>query len=118
MRGGQASHRYAIRRARNVVQTDAATEVDGGRIAPVLAADAELQFLVDRSALLHGHLDELSDGAGVERDERIGRQYALVDIRGQEAPRVVAREAEPHLREIVRAEREEIRAPRDLVGRQ
>ena len=52
-----------------------------------------------RCAALGGHLDERADALLVERDERVLRQDARLDVRGQELPGVVAREAHRGLRE-------------------
>ena len=65
---------------------------------------------------LGGHLDERADALLIERDERILRQDARLDVRGQELPGVVAREAHRGLREVVRAEGEELRRLRELAG--
>src|SRR6202000_893835 len=48
--GGEARDQHAERRARDVVQPDLVAEGDRGRIAAVLAADAELQVLAHLAA--------------------------------------------------------------------
>ena len=74
--GGEAGDGYAERAAGHVVQTDLVAELDGGRIAAVLAADAEVQVGAGLAAESGGHLDELADADLVEAGERI----VLVDL--------------------------------------
>ena len=82
----------------------------------MLAAHAELELGPRLPPARRGHLDERADALLIERDERILRQDARLDVRGQELPRVVAREAHRGLREVVRPEGEELRRARELGG--
>ena len=84
----------------------------------MLAADAELEVLASRAALLARHVDQLTDARRVERLERVDHQDFLRQVVGQEGIDVVAAEAERHLREVVGAEAEEVRLLGDFVGRQ
>ena len=62
-----------------------------------------------------GHLHELTDARRIQRLERIALQDLLLLVDAQELADVVAREAERHLRQVVGAEREELRFGRHLV---
>ena len=65
---------------------------------------------------LHAHRDERADALGVDRGERIAVEDLLVLVDPQELADVVSREPEGELREVVGAEREELRLLGDLVG--
>src|SRR6266704_5157019 len=60
--GGQTRGRHPERRARHVVEADLVAEADRVGIAPVLAADAEVQVLPAGPALLAGDLHQPADG--------------------------------------------------------
>ena len=81
----------------------------------MLAADAELDVGPRPAAALRRHGDEFADALLVERDERIGRQDALGRVGAEERGRVVARDAERRLREVVGAEGEELGRFGDLA---
>src|SRR6187455_1336838 len=87
-----------------------------GRIAAMLAADAELEVATGGTAALGGDADEFADAFAVERHERIGRQDAFGGIDAEEARGVVAADAESGLRQVVGAEGEELGAGGDLAG--
>ena len=78
----------------------------------MFAADADVEFLRRRASARRAHAHEPPDALLVDRLERIVSEYALRGVPRQDRRGVVAREAERHLREIVRAEGEEIRAGR------
>ena len=69
-----------------------------------------------RPAPLGGELDEFADALLVQRHERIVGQQALRRIGAKERRRVVARQAERRLRQVVGAEGEELGALGDLAG--
>src|SRR5688572_15380976 len=91
-------------------------ERDRSRLAAMLAANAHLQRLARFPALGDGELDQLSDPFLVQHLEGIVREDAALHVRREKAARVVATEAERRLREVVGAEREELRGPRDASG--
>src|SRR5918998_393069 len=92
-------------------------ERDALWIAAVLAADSDLEVHLRRSALLDADPHELPDPRGVEDLERVLGEHLAVDVLHQElALGVVAAVAEAHLRQVVRAEAEELGVLRDLVG--
>src|SRR5688572_30161891 len=91
-------------------------ELDGVRIAAVLAADAELDARAGLRALLDRDLHELADAGLVDRGERVLLEDLGLLVRSEEGTGVVARHAEAGLREIVRAKAEELGGLRDLVG--
>src|SRR5712692_5615579 len=66
-------------------------------------------------ALLDPDLDKLPYAGGVERDEGILLEQAVLDVVVQELARIVAAQAEAHLREVVGAEGEELGLARDVV---
>jgi hypothetical protein len=111
----EAGDRDAERRAGDDVHADEVAELDGRRLAAVLAADPDPP-LRPRPAELDAGVDELADALAVEELERVRRQHLLLQVIGDEAADVVAREAERHLREVVGPEREELRGLGDLVG--
>jgi hypothetical protein len=93
-------------------------ELDRRRVAAVLAADADLQLRPGRvrpsstpifTSLPTPPWSSVSNGSAV----RISRGSTR-----EELARVVAREAERRLRQVVRAEAEELGTFGDLVGRQ
>src|SRR5262249_34288522 len=104
------------RRAADVVEPELVAERDRLRLPAVLAADPGLQAGLRRSAALDADAHQLADTVHVERLEGVVLEDAVLEIEGQElALRVVAREAERRLRQIVGPEREEIRVVCDLV---
>ena len=108
-RGREARGGDAERRAAHVVEPDAVEERHRARIAAVLAADAELEAGLDRAAALDPERDELADALLVDRLERVLLEHAVLEVDGEEAVLgVVAREPDRRLREVVRAEAEEV----------
>src|SRR5439155_1394434 len=117
LRSRQPGERHTIGRAADVVEPQAVAERDRVRLAAVLAADAELDAFLAASDPLDGAPLQVADPAPVERLERVPLEHAVLEVAGQElALSVVAREAERRLREVVRAEGEEVRVLGDLVG--
>ena len=112
----QTRDRDAVRRAGNIVQTDVVAELDGRRIAAVLAADTEVHGRTGRFTHLDRHIHQFAYADRVEAGERVGFVDLVLVVRGQEFAGVVARESEGHLRQVVRAEAEELRFLRHLVG--
>src|SRR5439155_123235 len=91
-------------------------ELDRRRIAAVLPADADLETVARLAAALDGDAHHRADAVAVEHLERVGRDDLLLDVAREEALlRVVPRDAEDRLREVVRAEGEELRLLGDLV---
>ena len=71
------------------------------------------------AAALDADPHQVADAVLVERLERVALEHAVLEVEGEElALGVVARHAERRLREVVRAEREEVRDLGDLVGAQ
>src|SRR5512137_2281122 len=91
-------------RAADVVQPDEVAELDRGRLAAVLAADAQLDPGPRLPALLDGHTHELADAVAVEDLERVLGVDLLLDVRAEEAGGVVAADAERRLGQVVGAE--------------
>ena len=58
---GQTCDRHTEGRAADVVQTNIVAELDAGRIAAVLAADAQTQVGTGLTAVMCSHLDQLAD---------------------------------------------------------
>src|SRR5215212_1537469 len=115
--GGHPRDRHAVRRAAHVVEPGHLEEGDRLGVAAVLAADAELQVRLRLAARPRREPDEPADAGPVDRLERAAVEDLRLDVPVQEAALdVVAREAERRLREVVRAEREEVRVLGDPVG--
>ena len=112
----EACDGHAVRRAGDVVQPDLVAELDGRRVAAVFAADAAVQRGTRLAAEIDCHLHQFADADLVELGKRIGLVDLVLVVRGQELACVVTREAKGHLREVVRAEAEELCLFRDLVG--
>src|SRR5688500_1689640 len=102
LRRGEPRERDAEWRAGHVVETGVMAEPHGLRIAAVLAADADLEILALAAPALDRDLDELAHAGFVERREGIFGEDLPLEIIGQKPARVVAREAERHLCEVVR----------------
>src|SRR4029077_9689991 len=93
----------------DVIQPDFLEEMNRRGVAPVLTADAELDVRPRLSALFHRGADQEADANRVNRAERILVENFLVLVRPKELADVVAREPERGLRQIVGAERKELR---------
>src|SRR5207248_8068326 len=91
--GGETSDRYAVGRARHVVEPDFAAELDRGGVAAMLAADAELDVGARLAAAFGGDPDHLADPGGVDRHKRVMLENPQLLVRVAEACRVVARNA-------------------------
>src|SRR5581483_7263770 len=114
--GGEPRERHAVRRAGDVVEAEPVAERDRARLAAVLAADTELELAPRRAAALDGDPHQAADAVLVEDLERVPLEDAVVQVAREElALGVVARDAERGLREVVGAEREEVRVPGDLA---
>ena len=82
----------------------------------MLAADADPQRRVRGPSPLDGDRDQLPDAVDVEGLERIRGEDAVLEVVRQEPPlRVVAREAERRLCQVVGPEREEVGVARELT---
>src|SRR3989442_4744782 len=85
--GGEAGDRHPIGRARHVIEPDLAAEMDRGRVAAMLAADAELEAGPGGAAALGGDPDHLADPGRVEGHERVVREHAEPLVGAAEARR-------------------------------
>src|SRR5262249_29500401 len=104
LRRGKPRDRHAIGRARYVVEAGLVAEEHRGRIAAVLAADAELQAVAHLAAARGGDVYQFAHALDVERGERVVLEDAALAVLLEERGRVVAAETERRLREIVGAE--------------
>ncbi len=107
--GGQTGDRHAERRATDVVQTDLVAEHHAGRVAAVLAADADLQVVPRFAALLDARSSSArrrrpDRSSGTDRCGMMSCSLVVVD----EAAVVVAAHAQRGLRQVVGAEAEEL----------
>ena len=73
----------------------------------MLAANSKLDVFPRLAPALGRDFDQLADAFAVDRDERVDGENALVGINAEEARRIVARNAENGLGEIVGAEGKE-----------
>ena len=81
----------------------------------MLAADSDFQIRTSLAAALGRHLHQLADALAIKHRKRILLEDAFRKIGRQHLVDVVAREAEGGLREIVGAERKELRFFGDLI---
>src|SRR5439155_5939038 len=106
-------------RAADVVESDVAEEVNTLRVAPVLAADAELDALLPHPCLLDGHTNQCPHSRHVDRLEGTAVEDLRLDVTAQELGLdVVARHAKRSLGEVVRAEAEEVRVLGYVIRKQ
>lgn len=98
LRRGKTCDGHAVRRAGNVVQADFVAEFYGRRVAAVLAAYTDMQFLSFALTKLNGSFHKLTYADGIQTAERVAFVNLISIVRRQEFARVVAREAESHLR--------------------
>src|SRR6476660_5741569 len=82
LRGGEAGDGDAVGRRGDVIEAPRLAEGDRGRVAAMLAANAELEAGLRRAAALGGERDQLADPFLVDRDERIAGEDTLLDIGG------------------------------------
>ena len=82
----------------------------------MLAANAKLDSRARFAAAFGSDGHQIADAILIQSDERILFEDAGVDILVEETRGVVARNADRGLRQIVRAEREELRRLCDLVS--
>src|SRR5438309_734498 len=115
LRGRQPGRRHPVRRAADVGQADLVAELDAGGIAPMLAADAELDVGAGLPPEPDGHVHQTPNAPGVQHLERVLGQDLLVHIPEEElALGVIAAEPVDQLRQVVAAEGEEFRELGDL----
>ena len=84
----------------------------------MLAADAYFQIRFDAAATLRAEAHQLAYAFAVEHLERIVGENLPVDVCRQKAARVIAAQAKRRLRQIIRAEREEVGMLSNLAGGQ
>src|SRR5437870_3898819 len=109
LRRGEARDRNPKRRTRHIVQADLVAELDRCRVAAVLSADADLQILTRHAPALHGHAHHFADAVLIDDLEGVFAQDFALEVDGDERPLgVVSRITEDRLRQIIRAEREEL----------
>src|SRR5262249_10300839 len=91
------------------IQTNFVAESYAGRLAAVLAADADLQPWAGTAALLDADSHQPPDTHAVEHLKRIVLEDLLLEVpRDERAFGIVARVAIRGLRQVVRTEREEL----------
>ena len=93
-------------------------ELDGGRVAAMLAADAQLDVGAGLAAAFGSHLDQLANAVLIQSGEGIVLIDLVLIVGIQELAGVVTAEAEGHLGQVVGAEAEELGFLGDLVGQQ
>src|SRR4029078_7491963 len=86
--------RHPERRAGHIVEADLVAEFDRGRVAAMLAADADLELAAHLAAALDADPHQFADALLIDRDEGIGRQNAARGVDAEERGRVVATDAE------------------------
>ena len=86
----QPGDRRAVGRAGDVIQPHRVAEGDRGRVAAVLAADAELQIRTGPPSTLDGDMYHLAHSIGVQRNERIVLEDPESLINADKGGRVIA----------------------------
>src|SRR5207253_4744529 len=100
--GRESRYRDAEWAARDVVEPQLVTQVDGVRVTAVLAADPDLHSLAGLATLFDRDPHQPAHAFLVDRLERVARQDLLLQVADDEsALGVVAREAEGGLRQVV-----------------
>src|SRR5437764_9879438 len=108
--------RHPERRAAHVVESRQLEELDRFRIAPVLAADPQLEIGLRLASGPRGQPDEPPHAEPVARVDRAAVETASLYVALEEpALHVVAREAERGLGQVIGPEREEVGDARDPV---
>src|SRR6185369_629220 len=103
----QTGDGHAVRRSGYVIEPEFLAEGDARRVAAMLAANAEFEVGPRCPAPLGAHADQLADAFDIEADKGIARIDALLHIRSEEPPGIVAADAQRGLGEVVGTEREE-----------
>src|SRR5580692_1739946 len=85
LRRGKPCDRHAVGRARDVIEADLVAERNGGGIAAMLAADADLEIGPRLAAARNPDLHKLADAVAIDRDERIDLQNSLSDVGAEES---------------------------------
>src|ERR1041384_3568089 len=85
-------------------------------IAAVFAADTDFEFFTDFAAFGDRNAHQRADPVTVDADKGIFRQDTVQDITRQEFSRIVARQTETGLRQIVGPEGEKLRLFGDFIG--
>ena len=114
--GRKTCDRHPVGGTAYVVKARLVAELNRGRVAAVLATDADLEFRPRFAALGHTHLNELAHALLVQGLEGILLDDIVLGIVINEFCRVVAGEPVGGLGQVIRAEGEELRLFRDLVG--
>src|SRR6202022_4587436 len=104
--------------ARYVIQSDLVAERDRSRIAAMLAANADFQIRAGLAPARDADLHQFTDAVAIDRNERIDFQDSLCDVGAEEPGGIIAADAVGGLRQIVGAERKELRRLRDVAGHQ
>src|SRR5687768_13299288 len=107
---GEPRDRYAIGRTGDVIEIAVVTEGNRLRFTAMLAADADLECRLHATPVSNGQRDELAHATPVDGLEGVVGEQSLLQVLRQESTGVVAAQAKCRLREVVRAEREEVRA--------
>src|SRR2546423_541052 len=108
--------RHPDRRAAHVVESRYLEDLDRLRIAPVLAADPQLEIGLCLAAGPRGQPHEPPHAGAVDRLERASVHDPPLDVTLEEpALHIVAREAERGLGQVIGPEREEVGDARDPV---
>src|SRR5688572_8513487 len=92
--GGEAGDGNTEGRAGHIVEAHLLAEGDGGGIAAMLAANAELQLGTALAPALGGDPHELAHAFDIERNKRVNREDAAGGVFAQETGAIVTADAE------------------------
>src|SRR5258706_15738914 len=109
LRRRQLGYGNAKSRAAHVVQADPVAKSDRPGVSSMLAADADLEILAHLAALFDADAHQFAHAAFVDADEGIFRIDSLGDVSGKKLARVVARQPEAGLSQIVGSDGEKVR---------
>src|SRR5699024_7833154 len=98
---GKAGNRNTERGAGNVIKADFVAELDRGRVAAVLTADAAVKGRAGSLTEFNSHLHQSADALLVKLRERIVFVNLLVIVSIEELTGVITAEAEGHLGKVV-----------------
>src|SRR5579884_6466 len=114
--GGEPGDRDSKRTATDVFQSEAVTEFDTGWIAPVFAANPELDLRARFASHVARRFHQAPHALLINGYERVCLHNIALQICGKEAPGIVPAHCEGGLGEVVRAEAKELGVAGDLVG--
>ena len=91
-------------------------ELDRRGISAVLSANSDLEVRLRAPAAFDSNAHQLSHAVEVEGGERLGWKDLPIEVERQKLSRIVPRDAERRLREVIRSVAEELGVLGDSIG--